>query len=363
MGEYDVTQTSTVDLSGVPDYKQDTKSSDAAFSQKENKWTNVNFTKYYGFYSKIGEYKSAINSFATLVIGQGYTADTAVTVMLEGIIGWGEDTFISIIWNMITVKKYAGDSYSEIIRNPETGRPLNLKPLNPERMTHVLNKHGIIEYYEYEQYDGKIENFNKDPSRILHFCNDRVIDEPHGTATTEAVEWVIEALEEARRDTKRLEHLSTVRILYVEENDKTRLAELKGDYKEGIEKGSVVILPGSRKDYEFQDLTTPPTQSRLAWINYLGDQFYKQLGINKAAVGGTQDNTEASAKVGLVSNEPVWIREISEIEADLWNQMAIKIKINKQPSMMNDLQTQESKNNAQTGFQPNDTKVNIKGER
>ena len=67
--EYDITKTSTVDLSGVPDYSVASKSSDAAFDLKENKWINKNFTKYYGFYSKIGEYKSAINSFATLLKG------------------------------------------------------------------------------------------------------------------------------------------------------------------------------------------------------------------------------------------------------------------------------------------------------
>ncbi len=361
MGEYDITQTSTVDLSGVPDYGVASKSTDAAFALKENKpFSNENFTKYYGFYSKIGEYKSAINSFATLVIGQGYTTDNATKVMLENITGWGEDTFPSIIWNMIVVKKFNGDSYSEIVRN-DKGTLINLKPLNPERMAHILNKEGLIERYEYTQYDKKVEEFK--PNQILHFCNDRVADEPHGTATTEAVEWVIEALEEARRDWKRISHRSTIRVLYVEESDKTRLDNLKRDYKEGIKNGEVLILPGNNKDYQFQDLNLPPVEAFLSWIRYLGDQFYNQLGINKAAIGGTQDNTEASAKVGLFSNESVWAREISEVEADLWNQLAVKIKINKQPSMMDNLQTQESKNNAQTGFQPNDTQVNMRGER
>ena len=149
----------------------------------------------------------------------------------------------------------------------------------------------------------------------------------------------------------------------MEEQDTTRLANLKRDYKDAIKNGDVAIFPGNQKDYQFVDLTSVGTESRLSWIRYLGDQFYNQLGINKAAIGGTQDNTEASAKVGLFSNESVWAREISEVEADLWNQLAIKIKINKQPSMMDGMQQQEAKNKAQTGFQPNDTKVNIEGER
>ncbi len=358
--EYDITKTSTTALdSGVTDYSVDSKTTDGVYSQKENKWTNDNFTKYYGFYSKIGEYKSAINSFATLVIGQGYTANNATTVMLENITGWGEDTILSILWNMIVVKKFNGDSYAEIMRN-DKGTLVNLKTLTPERMAHILNKQGLIERYEYTQYDGRIKKF--EPNEILHFCNDRIADEPHGTATTEAVEWLIEALEEARRDWKRIAHRSTVRVLYVEESDKTRLANLRKDYGDAIGH-EVLILPGNQKDYGFQDLNLPPVESFLAWIRYLGDQFYNQLGINKAAIGGTQDNTEASAKIGLFSNESVWAREILDVEADLWNQLAVRIKINKQPSMMDGMQQQEQKNQAQTGFQPNDTQVKIRGER
>lgn len=355
MAKQDITQTSATDLGTAINYSIDSKSTDGAYAQKENRWINSNFTKYYGFYSKIGEYKSAINSFATWVIGQGYTADSRTTAMLDNITGWGEDTMLSILWNMIVVKKFAGDSYAHAIRNEETGTLINLKTLNPERMAHITNQQGLIEEYEYTQSDGKIKKYQ--PNEILHFCNDRIADEPHGTATTEAVEWVIEALEEARRDWKRISHRSTIRVLYVEESDTTRLANLKRDYKDGIENGEVLILPGNTKDYQFQDLNLPPVEAFLAWIRYLGDQFYKQLGVPKVVLGGTQENTEASAKVGVVVYEPVWTREILEVEADLWNQLGIRIEINKQPSMMDNLQTQENKNNAQTGFQPNDVQA------
>lgn len=179
MGEYDITQTSTVDLSGVSTYNQDLKSSDGIYSQKENKWINKNFTKYYGFYSKIGEYKSAINSFATWVMGQGYESDVRTKVILDHIKGWGEDTFFSIIWNMITVKKFAGDSYSEVIREKGdkaeiTDIIINIKTLDPRRMAHISNQKGVLDHYEYTQSDGKIKTLK--PHQVLHFCNKRVLN-------------------------------------------------------------------------------------------------------------------------------------------------------------------------------------------
>ena len=350
----DITQTETI-TNTAEDYSVDSKTTDGEYSQKENKWININFNKYYGFYDAVGEYKSAINSYGTWVIGQGYTTkDDKTKLILENIRGWGEDTFLSIIWNMIVVKKFGGDSYSEIIRN-EKGTLTNLKPLDSAKMAHITNKQRILERYEYQMGDGKIKKFR--PDEILHFCNDRVLNEPHGTATTKAVEWVCEAMQEARADYRRVAHRSTIRILYVEEDDKARRANLKKDYAGAIKEGEVMILPGNAKDYQFQDLNVPPVDAFLGLMRYYENQFYQQLGVPKAVLGGTAENTEASAKVAVLVYEPVWTREISELEADLWNQAAIKIKVNKQPSLNDNMQAQENKNQAQTGFQPSDAKV------
>ena len=361
-------KTTTTDLqSGVPDYAQDSKETDGNFTQKENKWINPDAAKYYGFYYGVGEYRAALNAFATWAVGQGYTADNARDkVILDHVRGWGEDTFLSILWNMIVVKKFNGDSYSEVIREKGdkakiTDVIINIKPLDPRRMAHVSNKQGVIDHYEYTQSNGKIETLK--PYRVLHFCNKRVLDEPHGTAETSAVEWVIEKIQQAREDFARLMHVSSVRILYVDENDTARQDVIKAQYAKGLKNGDVVMMTCKPEDAKFEDLTVPGADAWIRWLTYLEDKFYKQLGVPKIVLGGTADNTEASAKVGVVVFEPVWTMETLEIEADIWNQLGIKIKINKQPSMMDSLQNQESKNNAQTGFQPNDTKVNIEGER
>lgn len=332
-------------INNVPDYEVAWKATDGSFARQENEWINPYSSKYYGFYYGVGEYRAAINAFSTWVIGQGYDCDTLTKVHLENITGWGEDTFQSIIWNMICVKKFNGDSYAEIMRNYK-GTLINLKVLDPRRMKHIINGQGILIRYEYIQGNGETKKFK--PQDILHFCNDRILDEPHGTSVTSAVEWAINKIQEAREDYARLQHTSAVRIFFVDEQDTARQDILKNQYADAIKNKEVMIITCKPEEASFRDLEAPNSANWIAWLNYLEDKFYKQLGVPKVVLGGTAENTEASAKVGVISYEPIWVREITEIEKDLWNQLAIKIKIRKQPSLMDNMQTDEAKNTGQT---------------
>ena len=335
----------TMNLSSVTNYSVDSKTTDGNYALEENKWINPNATKYYGFYYSVGEYRAAINAFATWVFGQGYKTDARTQAILENITGWGEDTFQSIIWNMLNVKKFNGDSYAEIIRG-EDRNLINLKTLNPHRMAHILNKQGIIIRYEYSQSGGKTRKFK--PQDILHFCNDRILDEPHGTAVTSAVEWAIEKIQEARENFADMLHVSSVRILYVDEQDTARQTTLETKYADAIKNKKVMIVTCKPEEAAFKDLEAPNSANFISWLNYLEDKFYKQLGVPKVVLGGTSENTEASAKVGVISYEPIWTREITELEKDLWNQLAIRIKVNRQPSLMENMQADEAKNTGQT---------------
>lgn len=337
--------TTTTMVDDVADYEVDEKSTDGGYGNKENEWTNTDASKNYGFYYGVGEYRAAINAFATWVMGQGYEADNATKVILDNIRGWGEDTFQSIIWNMLCAKKFNGDSYSLII-DSEKGTLTNLKPLDPRRIKHITNQKGILIFYDYTQGDGKVKRYN--PQEILHFCNDRILDEPHGISVTSAVEWAITKIQESREDYARLQHTSAVRIFFVDEQDTVRQDKLKSQYADAIKNKEVMILTCKPDEANFKDLEAPNANNWIAWLNYLEDKFYKQLGVPKVVLGGTSENTEASAKVGVISFEPIWVREITELEKDLWNQLAIKIKVIKQPSLMGNMQADEAKNTGQT---------------
>ena len=352
----DIRQTTRTDLSGgVPDYSVDTRATESVGEQDETYWDNSKWTQYFGYYKQIPELKKAIDALATWILGKDYTTDARTTAILENITGWGEDTFNSILWNLIVTKKVAGDSFAEIIRNPDTGTLINLKTLDPGSIRIICNRKGKIKRYEQRTKTGTKEVTRRfDPSEILHLCNDRIADEIHGTSVIEACEWVILARNEAMADWRRILHRATIRVLRVDEDDKSRLANLKRDYAEAIKKGEVLIIPGKPADSAFEELTPPPSDTFISWIKYLENFFYQALGVPKVILGGSEEFTEASSKIGYLTFEQVYTREVTELKADLWNQLAIRVEFNKPASLESEMLQSGEKSKAQVGFQPND---------
>ena len=351
----DITETTTTSMdSTITDYSVAAQNLDSPSGLKETEYKNTNFSKWLGYYRTIPEVRKPIGDYATWVVGKGVITDTRTQVILDNLTGWGEDNFLSIMWNMLVVKKFNGDAYSHIIRN-DAGTLINLKPLNAGRMTTITNPDGIIIRYDYTLTNGKIKPFQ--PNEIFHLCNDRIGDEIHGTSVIEAAEWIILARNEAMTDIKRTAHRTTIRVLYIDEDDKERLTNLKRDYAEAMEKGEVLILPTLEKDAKFQDLQIPPIQAYLEWIRYLENAFYKAIGSPKSLTGDAEGIPESGGKMAYFNHEPIHAREVTDLQDDLWNQIAIKVEFNKQPSLKDSIETTENKNNAQTGFQPSDTRV------
>ena len=355
----DITQTTQTDMAGkVTDYSVDPQNIDGVSDQKKNEWYyDKNFSKWLGYYKSIPEVKKPIDNYATWVVGKGIITDTGTQAVLDGITGWGEDNFLSIMWNMLVMKKVNGDSFAHIIRNEDTGTLINIKPLDPASMKSNTGGDGlIINYEQISKIEGKKPK-EFQPHEILHLCNDRIADEIHGNSVIEACEWIILARNEAMADWKRISHRSTIRVLYVDEDDKERLANLKRDYAGAKESQDLLILPCKKGDAEFQDLNLPPVEAFLAWIRYLENAFYKAIGFPKSLTGDAEGIPESGGKMAYFNHMPIYNREVTDLEADLWNQVAIKVEFKEQATLTDSMNDTENKNKAQTGFQPSDTKV------
>jgi hypothetical protein len=359
MTQFDIRQTTNTNLKGgVTDFSVDAKQTDGPQDQKETTWEFTDFTKWYGYYSEIPELKKAIQVYATWVLGLGYEAENPEDkVELDIIKGWGEDTFLSIMWNMLVIKKVNGDSFAEIIRNKKK-RLLNLKPLNPSRVQVVVTNKGVIKEYRYlGTKEGQAYTTFK-PSEILHLVNDRVADNIHGDSVIAALQWLIDSRQEAMADWRRISHRSTIRVLIIDEDNPTKLTTYKTQYKEAIENGEVLIMPGKPGEKSFQDLQLPPVEAFLAWIRYLENAFYKAVGVPKTIAGDAEGIPESGGKMAMLTHEPTYNREVMDLEMDLLNQLGVTIKFNKQPSLQDNTQEQEGKNNNQTqAAQPSDTKA------
>ena len=351
-------RSSTTQSMAVTNFSVDAQTTDGPQDQNETTWEFSDFTQWFGYYKEIPELKKAIQTYGTWVVGQGYTTQTSRDkIILENITGAGEDDFMSILWNMLIMKKVNGDSFAEIIRG-EDGILINIKPLTPERMTLVYNRKGTIKEYRYRGMKPNSAYITFKPSEIFHLINDRVADQIHGDSVVEALQWLIDSRQEAMEGLRKAVRRSNVRIVYVEEDNPTKLASAMTKYKDGVDKGDVVVLPGKRSEYEFVDLTTPGVEAFLAWIRYLENAFYKAVGVPKTLAGDAEGIPESGGKMVVLTHEPTYIREVTALESDIWNQLAIKVQFNRQASIKDNVQETDSKNINQTqASQPSDTNI------
>lgn len=349
MANTDLSSVTVTQLENIDDYSVNTQSLDLSES-KNITWVNTKWSEYLGYYKQIPELKKAIDALGMWTVGKGWTASNETTNQLNKWIGWGEDSFQSIMWNLFVVKKINGDSFAEIIRN-DKGTITNLKPLSPDRIKIVLNEKGLITGYEELNKHNKTQR-KFEPNQIFHLSNDRVGAEIHGVSVVEACKWVIDARNESMSDWRRLLHRSTIRVIEVDVDNTAKIIDLRDQYKEAIASGEVLIVPKDNVSFPDAPINFIDPQN---WIRYLENQFYQAVGVPKIILGGSQEFTEASSKIGYLTFEQVYMSEQRELESDLWNQLAIKIKFERPVSLKNEVQQSESKNTGQTSFQPTET--------
>ncbi len=356
MAELDIAQTTTPTT--IQDETIDSATTDGVGDQKETFWFNSHFTKRYGNYKNIAKVRIPINAYATWVVGKGWTSTTTTTLELESIRGWGEDTFLSVLWNMLVIKKVNGDSYAEQVRSIDTGRIINLKPLDPVSIVHVVGPDGIL--IRYEQISKIKGNANKviPVEKMFHLCNDRVADNIHGTSVIEALIWNMEAQEEARKTHRKMVRRNgVVKIIEIDVQDTTKRNAFKAEWKTAIENGDVLILPkgvAEAKDWH----GTLDTAGVIQWLNYLDEEFFMMLGMPKVILGGSSE-TEGDKKMSYLSFEQVYLREINELKDDIFNQLGLRVEFGKPSSLQNQLQDNELKNTSQVGLQPNDATAGV----
>ena len=353
MAELNYSSADITDMSNrVVDYSVPTQTLDVASDTKETEWTNYDWPKQLGYYKTIPELQKSIGSLALWTVGKGYTSDDPTRITLDRMRGWGEDSFTQIMWNMIVTKKISGDAFAEIIEN-DRGTLINLKPLNNEKMKTIVNAKGIIIRYEQILLNGKTRRYK--PEEIFHISNDRLGDEIHGTSVIDACEWVILARNQAMEDWKKVQHRNVfpLRVIEVDSDDTIKIAKLKKDYEDAMNKGEVMIVPKGNVQINDSNVVI---QNAIEWIRYLENFFYTTVGVPRV-IANSEGFTEAGGKVGFLTFEPVYTWEQTQLEADLWRQLALKIKFNRPPSLGGDLARDEAKEGA--AVQPNDTTAGV----
>jgi len=359
MAETDISATTKSNMKdNVSDYSVDPMETDGVSEQEETYWDNDNWTQQFGYYKQIPELKSAIDAMAKWTIGRGFNADDNTSVILESVMGYGEDTFNTILKNLIIVRQIAGDAFAEIIRDNETGMLINLKPLDNGSIRIIANKKGMIKRYEQRSKTGDKGVFKKfAPKDILHLTKNRVGDEIHGTSIIDSVEEVILMRNEALQDFKKVMHRNVYpfKIWHLDTDDQSKINAFITKVENVVKDKENIFIPKGNVEVEIPSTSSNATLNPLPWIEYLSNFFFQAVGIPQIILGGSQEFTEATAKIAYLAFQQSVEDEQRDIEAQLWAQLGLKVSLEFPASLENELLSDEKKDKGSMGFQPNDT--------
>jgi len=340
------------------DFSVDTQITDGIAEQKETRWSNTDWGQNLGYYHEIPEVRAVIDAKATWTIGKGFSADPETTMLLDTIKGWGKDTFNTILENAIRTMHIGGDAYLHIIRDDEENL-INLKPLDPSVMVHIVGFDGQIKEYEQtSKVKGKKPKKFK-PDEILHLVRNRVADEIHGVSMIKSLINIILMKNEAMADWKRVLHrnIDPLWIYHMDTDDPTEIAAFKVKMDAARGTGENMYIPKDVVVPEMVGVAPNANLNPLAWIESLDDKFYQAAGVPKFILGGMGGITEAAVKTGYLAFQQTIEEHQLQIEEQILAQLNLVIELEFPASMENELLSDVKKDKETGVSKPSDTKA------
>ena len=222
----------------------------------------------------------------------------------------------------------------------------------------VVNRQGIITHYnQIGKIKGTKKHFNKES--IFHLSRNRVADEIHGQGMIDAVEWIVTARNEAMADMKQLMHRHVKpRIVFKLDTDNaTKIAAFKVKADKASDQGENLFIPKGSVEHELLSVPANATLNPLAWIDRLNQYFFQATGVPQIIVGGSQEMTEASAKIAYLAFEQTIEEEQLYIEEQCGMQLGITIDLEFPASLENELISDRSHEEKMQASTPEDTSV------
>jgi len=352
MADLNLSRATTTEIS-VPDFIVEAKALDTENTQGETFWYFPEATTNFGYYFSIPEINSSANSLATWTTGKGidFQGNTMTEVDMERIIGIGNDSFQTILWNHEVTKLVVGDAFIEIVKKDT--KIINLKPISPERVRIVVSG-GLIK--RYDVWDSK-KWVKIMPEKMIHSSNNRIGDQIHGTSQIDACKWVIDARNEALITNRMIEKRGrALGIVYYKTNNTGKISYANEQIEKAVKNGQMLGLPEDTA--EIKDFPVKSLQERLNWIRYLENFFYQTFGVPRI-IATSEGTSEVGGKIGFLVFEPIYTRQQSLLEEDFWHQAGIKFKFLRPPTLSGVVAQDEAKNTGQLGIQPNDMEASM----
>jgi hypothetical protein len=360
MAATDITSATTSNMTNnVEDFDFGSTALDSPRDQKETEYINSNWGKQLNIYKTIPEFKIALDMRAIWTVGKKVKADPYTTVILDHVSGWGNDTFRTILKNMVTVKRLGQDAFAEIIRDEDSGTIINIKVLDPSTIKTIVNSKGII--LRYEQINrGMAQPINFKPNQILHFCNKRVGDEIHGVSDSEALEAIIKASKENFDDVRISMHryVKPMMKFILDTDNVAKIDALVAKFDAAVNKGENLYIPKGAVEHEIIAIPANSTLNPMPWREHLRNYFFQVVGMPQIVLGSSGEFTESTAKIAYLAFQQSVEDEQTDIEDAIWNQLGLKIELEFPATIQNELISDTNKDKNQgMEIQAGDTTV------
>ncbi len=336
---------------------------DGADGQKRKRNFNDKWPIYFGYYTIIPELKRAIDIISTWAIGKGYEADADTTEILRGIKGIGNDSFNTILENMIRTMYTNGDSYAEIVRDDD-GELINLKPIAPQTMVIISNQKGTIEEFEQiNQVDEKLPGKTFKTEDIFHLSRNRVADSILGQSIIKELEFIIKARNEAMTDWQKVMHrnVNPVRIWHLDTDVKAEVEEFTRKIESTITNVENIFVPRGNVEVEISSVAPNASLNGIPWIRELNNYFFEATGVPEIVAGSGKQFTDASSKIKYL----VWQQSVEEIqlyvEEQVGLQLGMEINLLFPASLEKGILQEQQKEGELVAARPNDMTAELEG--
>ncbi len=359
MAENDIASAVASNLTNtIKDFSVDSAITDGASESGNEHWHDDKWGIYLGYYTdeKTPTITAIIDTHCRWVTGNGYEADEQTTMLLDTIKGNGFDTFNSILEDTDRVMQVGGNFYAEIIRDDDDVL-INLKPLDPEVMEHIISPAGIIiGFNQISKIKGKKPKFFP-VEKIFYVPRNRIADETHGRGIIEKLKLILDMKNEVMADQRKAMHWNLIpRWKFKLKTDiPAEIATYKATQDAATGKGENIYEPMDVSESELISVPPNATLNPMAWINYLDNLIYQIGGVPKIVVGGSSEFTEKASSIVYLAFEQNVKEHQLLIEEQVLSQLNLVIKLNFPVSLENELLSDEKKDPEPTTVQPNET--------
>lgn len=346
------------------DYEAPATDTDGVSAQKETFYDNEDWRDNFGLFNDDPHSANVCINRGQWIWGRGWEADQLTEQRMELWNGWGKDTALDILQNMEVTCAIQGDSHAEIIWNDSEKRdfPINIKPLNPGTMRHVVNGKGVLVRFEQlARLGDKVEVVRKfNPEDILHFVNDRIADQIHGTSILKRLRKYILAQGESFEDNKLVMHREAkpVILIKLKTSDTTKIGEIKSRVQEAqrMSTDNIMFIPDDQDVFSYEVLKiNTPSPILMEWKDSVRKDLYS-TGGSPELLSDSSGSTESGGKIGNLNFAQIVEKRQLEREQQIKRQLHLQINLMPPKSIEETLMTDAMKDGAgqQLNFQPQD---------